>query len=168
MYKTNIVFPHLPNYHYYPADSMAAKSSLEDEEKKYFEKCVHSFRFYRKHALENLHKNIKDYRALPPCHQSMLKNFMSQQAEIKHCIEMNYMFILHMLDDVHDIFKVDEEMHSENSSDASDSDLNGDIQKGGVSGEGLSQGDLDRVYTTVRQFVRDWSTEGSKERDGIK
>ena len=141
-----------------------AKSSLEDEEKKYFDKCVHSFRFYRKHALENLRKNIKDYQALPPSHQSMLKSFMKQQTDVKHCIEMNFMFILHMLDDVQDMFRPDQEMRSDNSPEASDSD-NCEAERKCASGEGLSQGDMDRVYTTLRQFVRDWSTEGQGERD---
>lgn len=29
----------------------------------------------------------------------------------------------------------------------------------------VTQGDMDRVYTTLRQFVRDWSLEGAPERD---
>lgn len=144
---------------------MAAKSSLEDEEKKYFEKCVHSFRFYRRHALENLHKNIKDFKALSPRHQSMLKNFMNQQADIKQCIEINFMFILHMLDDVNDIFTSEEEMHSDSDEADSLDHCNGEKHRMDVSGEGLSQGDLDRVYTTIRQFVRDWSSDGISERE---
>ena len=106
---------------------MATKSSLEEEEKKYFEKCVHSFRFYRKHALENLHKNIKDFKALPLKHQSMLQNFMNQQADIKRCIEINFMFILHMLDDVNDMFTPEQDMHSDSEETDSSDKYNGDI-----------------------------------------
>ena len=32
------------------------------------------------------------------------------------------------------------------------------------SGNSLTQFDLDKIYTTVRQFVRDWAAEGAPER----
>ena len=32
-------------------------------------------------------------------------------------------------------------------------------------GNGLTQFDLDKIYTTIRQFVRDWAAEGASERN---
>lgn len=141
---------------------MSSKTDLEDEEKKYFDKCVRSFKFYKVYALKTLQKSIKDFQELPLYHQKMLKNFMSQQAEIRKCIEYNYMFILHMLEDVQEMFQSG---LSDDNNDLSDENEDTNINSSHNLGDELSQGDLDRVYTTVRQFVRDWSSQGQLERD---
>ena len=146
---------------------MSTKTDLEDEEKDYFDKCVRSFRFYKFHAFKNLQKGIKDYKALPLYQQKMLKNFMVQQAEVRKCIEHNYMFVLHMIDDVDEMFNLDrhddchDDCHEACDNENKETTMESDCKLS----DGLSQGDLDRVYTTIRQFVRDWSSEGQLERD---
>jgi carnosine N-methyltransferase len=32
--------------------------------------------------------------------------------------------------------------------------------------DNITEGDMDKVRTTLRQFVRDWAPEGKRERDG--
>ena len=134
-------------------------SMAEDDEKLHFEKCVKAFRYYKKYVFAELNKNISDFKGIPLSHQKMLPNFIRQQSDVKRCTEINFMFILQMLDEVNAMFT--DEPSAE--SDMGESD---NISKSFINeGSGITQSDMDRVFSTIRQFVRDWSEIGKNERD---
>ena len=65
---------------------------------------------FRKHALVDIRKALRDYDNLSAAHRELLPQYPAQQKSIVRCIDVNYMFILHMLQDVDGIFVQEEEL----------------------------------------------------------
>ena len=55
----------------------------------------------------------------------MLPNYMNQQHDVRRCIERNYMFLLHMLDDVDTMFSAPEE--DEETAPGAEGEMDDDI-----------------------------------------
>ena len=90
---------------------------------------------------------MKQYRELPEKHQAYLEDFEENCKKLLECIDSNYAIIEQILEHVDGMF--------ENASRNSTADEQVAAEK---------QVDMDSVYTTLRQIVRDWSADGQSER----
>ncbi|XP_070535577.1 carnosine N-methyltransferase-like [Ptychodera flava] len=118
-------------------------------EREHFHKVLRAFSHYKKHAIERVSKSQTDFHALPERHRKMLPDFLPQLGKIRTCIDHNYEVLKLIIEQADDIFE------NKAHGPATDSDLHMPV----------STFDLDKVKTTLRQFVRDWSEDGRYERD---
>lgn len=98
--------------------------------------------------------------SLPDRHQCLLTNYRMQMLRKRNCIEANYKIILKMIADVDQIFEAEEN---------GDNNCYHRIHKhlkatGGDNMYAQPKLDTDRVIITLKQIIRDWSTEGAEER----
>ncbi|XP_026478168.1 carnosine N-methyltransferase [Ctenocephalides felis] len=123
-------------------------SSYKNEvEKKHFMSVLASFKYYRKYSFLRVNQTEKYLNSLPTSHQNLLKKYRENLKRVRECIEANYKVILHIIRDVdcmfHNVVSNISQEHSEFRP---------------------TNQDMDKVQSTLKQFVRDWSKEGAEER----
>lgn len=118
-------------------------------ERVHFESIVQAFLYYRVHAYRVVSKGEASFSRLPRAHQKILSHIPAKFLSQKQCIEANQKLLTAIVEH------------------ASSFAANSDLLQGSchhfpeISGEGL---DMDKIRCTLRQFVRDWSSEGRSER----
>lgn len=122
-----------------------------EEEKKSFQRIITAFMFYRIHSLSRLTKTINYLKSLPEQHQRLLINYSNSLETIRHCVDYNYNVILEMIKDTAYLF---ENQNTPSLDGWHPTDKYSPIES-----------DLEKVQSTLKQFVRDWSTEGLEERN---
>ncbi|XP_004072743.2 carnosine N-methyltransferase [Oryzias latipes] len=130
------------------------KYSPEEEarlERQHFWRIIDAFRFYRAHVQEQIVRAERQFKSLSPHHQSLVPGVLSNLARISQCAEHNQKVLqaiiqnsLHMFENV--------EYYSEREDDP------GKVRPS-------STFDMDKLKSTIKQFVRDWSEVGQAERD---
>uniref|UniRef100_A0A3P9LRM8 Carnosine N-methyltransferase n=1 Tax=Oryzias latipes TaxID=8090 RepID=A0A3P9LRM8_ORYLA len=130
------------------------KYSPEEEarlERQHFWRIIDAFRFYRAHVQEQIVRAERQFKSLSPHHQSLVPGVVSNLARISQCAEHNQKVLqaiiqnsLHMFENV--------EYYSEREDDP------GKVRPS-------STFDMDKLKSTIKQFVRDWSEVGQAERD---
>ncbi|XP_034241839.1 carnosine N-methyltransferase [Thrips palmi] len=123
----------------------------KEEERRNFRRIECAFKYYKKHSLARISKTEAFMSSLPERHQEMLEKYKQHLGTIRQCIEKNEKIINLIIRDVNWMFV---NIHPDNADDL-DSNIN---HSSNVSN------DLERVQTTLKQLVRDWSSEGAKER----
>ncbi|XP_058493136.1 carnosine N-methyltransferase [Solea solea] len=130
------------------------KYSPEEEarlEKQHFWRIVDAFRFYRAHVQEQVKRAERQFRSLPQRHQNLLPSVMSNLTRISQCADCNQQ-VLH--DIVHNSLHMFENIgYGERE----------DPRK--VRPSFTSTFDMDKLKSTIKQFVRDWSEAGQAERE---
>ena len=118
-------------------------------EQRHFQHVIDTFLFYRTYSLRQVERKTKCFQSIPLHHQAMVPTLGKRLKNMQNAIESNYKFIK-------DIIKATERMF-----------VNSNVSEGRneVNRTPISGDDLDRVRTTLKQFVRDWSKEGKQERD---
>merc|ERR1712168_62076 len=130
-------------------------SQVDDEpdadilEQRHFQHVVDTFLFYRTHSLRQVERKVKSFNSIPQHHQKMLPSLVKRLHDTKDAVEVNYTFI-------EKIVQATEHMFSNSSVSAVHNERN----RAPITGD-----DVDRVRTTLKQFVRDWSVEGAEERN---
>lgn len=119
----------------------------DEEEKKSFLRILGAFKYYKNYSLLKVKRNEQYLESLPEKHQRLLGRYKDHLSDLKACIDKNYEIIKLIIKDVGVMF--------ENV----------------PSSEPIKQisplpnsTDLEKVQTTLKQFVRDWSEEGAEER----
>jgi len=132
-------------------DSSKQLSREEEEERMHFQKVTNAFRSYKKYSMAAIHKREEYLSKLPVEHQKLLRKHGYQDVldDLKQAVEQNNDIIVHILKDVEGVF--------ENVSYASKADVDPRMRPGSV--------DMDKVQSTVKQIVRDWSSVGKEERE---
>ncbi|XP_067653947.1 carnosine N-methyltransferase-like isoform X1 [Haliotis asinina] len=133
---------------------MAAVESGDDEDKletEHFLRIVNAFRFYRSHSLMRVESADRYYKELPDHHKALIPDFRAKLDLIRTSIDHNYEIIKLILQDAEYMFE----------------NKNHGLENGG---ENIKQVppttfDMDKVISTLKQFVRDWSEDGRMERD---
>jgi carnosine N-methyltransferase len=119
------------------------------EEQQCYLRIENSFREYRSFATRVIGEKRKHYDTLPPRHKAILPNYEKHFEAMQRCVEANASFLGHLVDySVHHLFP--------------------SYWPRGVIPETvdtLTALDTDKVLSTFRQFVRDWSVEGRPERE---
>eukprot|EP00698_Gefionella_okellyi_P024539 TRINITY_DN8694_c0_g1_i1.p1 TRINITY_DN8694_c0_g1~~TRINITY_DN8694_c0_g1_i1.p1 ORF type:complete len:407 (-),score=81.91 TRINITY_DN8694_c0_g1_i1:624-1844(-) len=119
----------------------AASQTEMDEEQRHFMKVVASYANYERNAMFGLMRSRKYFAALPVEDQKLLSDMPKRYLQTEDAIRHNAAF-LHMF--------------------IESSQLPMAIQ---AERDAITEGDMDKVRSTLKQFVRDWSSEGAAERD---
>ncbi|TRY81920.1 hypothetical protein DNTS_013384 [Danionella cerebrum] len=128
------------------------KCSPEEDvrlEKQHFWNVINAFKYYRVHVHERVNRAERQFQCLPHHHQQILTNFHCHLNKIRDCIDRNHEVLQAI---VHNCLHMFENMEYGE---------NGDPRKVRPS----STFDMDKLKSTIKQFVRDWSEEGRTERD---
>ncbi|GAB6032003.1 hypothetical protein CHUAL_010380 [Chamberlinius hualienensis] len=124
----------------------------EDLEKAHFRRIVNAYKYYKKYSLQRVVKSESYLQSLPDHHRRLLANYEKHQQQVKVAIEHNYEMVKLIIKDVEALFEnVKCEYGNENSNS--------------VAIEIPSVMDMDKVQSTLKQFVRDWCAEGQEERN---
>ncbi|XP_056889584.1 carnosine N-methyltransferase isoform X3 [Takifugu flavidus] len=128
------------------------KCSPEEEarlEREHFWRIIDAFSYYRVHVQEQVRRAEHQYESLPQKHRKLLPNVLAHLAQISRCAEKNQELLqaivhnsLHMFENIEYGQRLD-------------------LQKIRPS----STFDMDKLKSTIKQFVRDWSEDGRAERD---
>jgi len=126
-------------------------SREEEEERLHFQKVTNAFRSYKKHSTAVIHKREEYMGRLPVEHQKMLRKHGYQDTldDLKQAIELNNEIIVQILKDVEGLF--------ENVTHSGKAETDARVRPGSV--------DMDKVQSTIKQIVRDWSSMGVEERE---
>ncbi|TSR04274.1 Carnosine N-methyltransferase [Bagarius yarrelli] len=128
------------------------RCSPEEEDKlerQHFWKIINAFKYYRTHVEENLKRCERQYLRLPLRHQRLLSGYLDKLAELRRCMECNHQVLRAIVQNCTHMF---ENMEYDKDEDA---------RRAGPS----STFDMDKLKSTIKQFVRDWSDAGKAERD---
>ncbi|KAL3229304.1 hypothetical protein MRX96_023621 [Rhipicephalus microplus] len=124
-------------------------SGVDDpEERKHFQRIVNAFRSYRSYSLRRLCKVVKYVSSLPPSHQLMLKNYRQHLDRVRMAIDHNHDVLKLVVANIAHMF--------ENVDHSDDVKPTNQIQATSL--------DMDKVQAVLKQFVREWSSEGAEER----
>ena len=134
---------------------MSSKGSLSAEEedaleKEHFQRVVDAFLYYKTSSQRQVERKLKSLQSLPQHHQDMIPTAKERLSCMMTAIDQNYELIKKIIHCTDGMFV--------------NSDMTGNVSRG-ANVQPISGDDLDRVRTTLRQFVRDWALEGKYERD---
>uniref|UniRef100_A0A8D8VEF9 Carnosine N-methyltransferase n=1 Tax=Cacopsylla melanoneura TaxID=428564 RepID=A0A8D8VEF9_9HEMI len=119
----------------------------DEEEKKSFLRILAAFKYYKNYSLMKVKKNELYLESLPEKHQKLLTKYKDHLTDLKSCIDKNYEIIKLIIKDVGVMF--------ENVPSSEPIKLISPLP---------NSTDLEKVQTTLKHFVRDWSEEGKEER----
>jgi len=126
----------------------------EKEEVEHFRKVIAAFKSYKHDSEMRVSKSMQNFQLLPIAHQTILikHGFKTDLENRKSCIALNYVVLSDIISDAATMF--------ENSS------YNGENQGIGPGGDSATAPmDIEKIQSTLKQFVRDWSDTGKEERD---
>ncbi|KAJ3603566.1 hypothetical protein NHX12_028311 [Muraenolepis orangiensis] len=128
------------------------KYSPEEEaklERQHFWRVIDAFRYYKVHVQEQVKRAECQYRSLTQRHQLLLTGVLPNLTHISQCVDHNQ-DVLHAI--VHNCIHMFENMEYGEEDD---------LKKQPPP----STFDMDKLKSTIKQFVRDWSEVGQAERD---
>uniref|UniRef100_UPI00398F5958 carnosine N-methyltransferase isoform X2 n=1 Tax=Pristiophorus japonicus TaxID=55135 RepID=UPI00398F5958 len=120
-------------------------------EKEHFWKIINAFRYYRIYAHERVTRSEKQFLSLPAAHRKLLPNFLPHVNKLRECIEHNYEILKAIINNCNHMFENKEY-------GVIDMETDGRLKP-------ASTFDMDKLKSTIKQFVRDWSDDGKAERD---
>ncbi|KAL7055350.1 hypothetical protein AAHC03_022598 [Spirometra sp. Aus1] len=137
---------------------------IDELERRHFLKTLTAFKFYRSHALKKVYTQLAKYEKLSEHQKTLIPKFPSYMKSIEECIDSNANFINQILANAKsEIFEGDHFLVDQNPT------INKVVQNGDPGQRyrfGITSNDMDKVRSTLKQFVRDWSTVGAPERHG--
>lgn len=137
-------------------DSKDCKKVDEEDDRKVdqaiFVRNANSFRSYKKKVSVARMVRLKNFEKLQNKHRFLLSLDINKIfSTYQECINHNHTFCEHLANSSSELF----------STFWPDVDLNS------VPNDPPTEGDLNKVFSTLRQFMRDWSSEGKAERDCV-
>ncbi|KAI7902947.1 N2227-like protein-domain-containing protein [Cokeromyces recurvatus] len=142
---------HQHNHDHHQHDHFHEVEDPIESEKLHLIKVITALAYYKRHSLNHNHKKRRDYLALPEHHKQLIPNYLQKVNEVDVCIEQNMIFLREIVKSA--TMFVDAPLTSIQNTQQQ---LNGRPP--------VSPMDMDKVRSTLKQFVRDWSKEGEKER----
>ncbi|XP_055894238.1 carnosine N-methyltransferase-like isoform X2 [Biomphalaria glabrata] len=127
----------------------------EKEEREHFARVINSFKFYKMHSLKRLHLSKISFNTLSDQHKARLMGYMDNLETIQTCIIHNYEVIKLLLQDHQYMFLNKEECISEADFER--------VKKADCAPPTAEE--MDKVKTTLKQIMRDWSEDGRAERE---
>lgn len=118
-------------------------------ERQHFWRIIDAFRFYRVHVEEQVKRAERQFRSLPQHHQNLLPDVLSNLAQISKCADHNQELLQAIINNSLHMFENIEYGEREDPRKARPS----------------TTFDMDKLKSTIKQFVRDWSEVGRAERD---
>ncbi|CAM4920400.1 unnamed protein product [Rotaria socialis] len=131
----------------------------EDEEAIHFRKVIGAFLYYRTSARNRVRRAFYSYGRLPEAHKRLVPKYESYLSQLLKCIDQNDSLIRQMLTGCEHLFN-----NYSMPSSCNDTNHKSTEQDSLPPPSGVTSMDMDKVKTTIKQFVRDWSTDGEQER----
>jgi len=132
------------------------RTSTEENEESHYRRVIEAFDQYRRYSLATNNRRRKDLHRLPLEDQSLLREYPAKLAEVDDRIRRN----ADVLDEI--VFKA--ELAGLGPSSALDPHLQLEHASDHLAPR-VSALDAEKVRSTLRQLVRDWSSLGSAERE---
>ncbi|KAM4709446.1 carnosine N-methyltransferase [Discoglossus pictus] len=127
------------------------KSNEEEEEqleRDHFWKIINTYLSYGTHIHERVNRAERQFKSLAQKQQQILPHFLPHLLQIRKCIDHNQEILQTIVDDCTHMFENKEYGNN-----------------GHRKATPASTFDMDKLKSTIKQFVRDWSDEGKSERD---
>jgi len=140
------------------------------DERAHFKKVIEAFANYKRDSIDRLTRTRDQIKRLPLDQQNMLErhDYQKSLSALETCVELNYAVIQEIIDDAAGIFE-----NAQMMGPPPDVVANAATEEGkGDEGKGdrvkprarTSVDDMEKVQSTLKQFMRDWSGEGAAER----
>ncbi|KAH8827108.1 N2227-domain-containing protein [Flagelloscypha sp. PMI_526] len=148
-------------------------SSEEQEENAHFASVVATFKDYARYSLSTNNRRRKDIYSLSRADQELISKltYKSKLDQVDEAIQANANFLKNIVASP-DIFGPDDELddQGEGHSHSHDHDATGhshshDHGHSHSHGPRTSEFNMDKLRSTLKQLVRDWSEEGASERE---
>ncbi|KAI6058142.1 UPF0586 protein C9orf41-like protein isoform X3 [Aix galericulata] len=130
------------------AAAAAARAEEERMEREHFRRIINAFRYYGTNMHERVNRTERQFKSLPANQQCLLPQFLPHLDKIRKCIDHNQEILHTIVNDCVHMFENKEY---------------GEDGRGKITP--ASTFDMDKLKSTLKQFVRDWSEEGKPERD---
>lgn len=121
---------------------------VDAQEREHFIRIVRAFKSYRHYSLKKVTEKEAYIKSLPPHHQMLLRSYLRHLEEQRLCIEHNAEIIKLIVRDVDSMFENQPQPVVEEE----------------CLGNTMLVSDIEKVQSTIRQIVRDWSPSGAHER----
>ncbi|KAG9301652.1 hypothetical protein G9A89_016722 [Geosiphon pyriformis] len=136
-------------------ESTSDKEQVKEEDL-HFQKVLRTFALYKSYAFSSNNRRRIDYYALPEHHKILLIDYLEKINKIDQAISTNYTILKTILADGRLFVEKEDNENSEL--------LYGDDNNDGALSQ-ITDFDMDKLRSTIKQFVRDWAIEGRIERD---
>ncbi|CAF3505224.1 unnamed protein product [Adineta steineri] len=140
-------------------DSDTRTITNEDEEEKHFRKVISAFLYYKTLARNRVRRAFYSYNRLSDSHKNLVSNYETHLAQLLKCIDRNDFVIRQILNGCEHLFN----NYSIFSNSAETNQMSTE-QDSLSPPSGVTSMDMDKVKTTIKQFVRDWTQDGEQER----
>jgi carnosine N-methyltransferase len=140
-------------------------SRAEMDERVHFNNVVSAFKCYKRDSLERIKKTHGHVKKLSLEQQRMLdrQGYQDSLKALESCVELNYAVVQQIIADVSKLFDNAQFDVGTGSEDGSGGGGGGDLKAAVVTRTQVD--DMEKVQSTMKQFVRDWSAEGEQERN---
>ncbi|XP_052826104.1 carnosine N-methyltransferase-like isoform X1 [Octopus bimaculoides] len=112
----------------------------------------------RLYSLNRIRNTERYYDELPDHHRSIIPNFRDHLGKVRNCIETNFHLIKLIIQNTEHMFE------NKNHGPVENKEISVLQGEEGLRKHPPTSYDMDRVKTTLKQFVRDWSESGRSER----
>ena len=123
------------------------KLTSEELEQKHFQQVINAFLTYQKYSLGQVKRKVTCLNNLPQHHKEMIPTQFERMKEWREAIYQNQEFLTKIVAYTSGMF------------------VNSDVTGSDDDNSPVTSDDIDRVRTTLKQCVRDWSAEGAEERN---
>ncbi|CAG8579542.1 7898_t:CDS:2 [Funneliformis caledonium] len=128
-------------------DPKDVDKKIVEEEAKHLRKVLNTFTLYKTHALSSNNRRRTDYYSLSERHKALIPEQLTKLNNIDKAISKNYHVLKQILAD-------GKLFTGEETSFNNDKDV-----------DQVTEFDMDKLRSTIKQFVREWAIEGQPERD---
>ncbi|XP_077292332.1 carnosine N-methyltransferase unmet [Arctopsyche grandis] len=142
----------------------------EESERRHFHDVLSAFKSYKGHALKRVSKTDRFMSTLSHRHQEYLEKYKEALSQIKECIRQNDIVVNSIISDATAIFinvpssKISLPEHNGDDFEMSDNEINNGQECKNISDKPKNE-DIEKVQSVLKQFVRDWSSDGEIERN---
>ncbi|CAG8551867.1 30402_t:CDS:10 [Racocetra persica] len=126
-----------------------------EQEEKHFRKVLNTFALYKSYALSANNRRRTDYYALSERHRALIPSYLEVLSKVDQAIIKNHLVLKQILADSRLFSREDKDSFHPNLQ--CDKDSSTQFQ--------ITDFDMDKLRSTIKQFVREWAAEGQNERD---
>lgn len=137
------------------ASNKVSKDELE--ERQHFRKVLRAFKSYKEDQKTRLNRSRGCLAKLPFAHRELLTCYSGNLDEAERCIEANHELLLDVIKDVANMFE------NVNQPEDIAAESNGTLLSSSPAPRTAPM-DREKIQSTLKQFVRDWSSDGEEER----
>lgn len=144
-----------------------------DRDRQHFMRTLASFKFFGVHMQKRVEKSVSYFHSFAANHRSLIPEYEKSMEKVRTCITRNDELIAKIIEhSAPDMFSRDNGEYTLDTVDHSGMQMTEtkrlSYKSSKVSRMGpfaFTTSDMDKIRSTLKQFVRDWSSLGKRERD---